>query len=114
DAHWADPTTLDVVRLLARRIEEQRIAVLMTYRDDEVAANPDLRQLLGDLATNPATRRLALGPLSQSAIGELARPAGLDPGRLAKVTGGNPFLVVETIAAGDRLPASVRDAALAR
>ncbi|HET8672864.1 MAG TPA: AAA family ATPase [Thermoleophilaceae bacterium] len=114
DAHWADPTTLDVVRLLARRIEHQRIAVLMTYREDEVAANPDLRQLLGDLATNPATRRLALDPLSESAISELAAPSGLDPRRLSQITGGNPFLVVETIAAGHRLPASVRDAALAR
>jgi DNA-binding CsgD family transcriptional regulator len=114
DAHWADPTTLDVVRLLARRIEQQRIAMLMTYRDDEVAANPDLRQLLGDLATNPVTRRLALRPLSESAVGELAGSSGLDPKRLSRITGGNPFLVVETIAAGDRLPASVRDAALAR
>jgi DNA-binding CsgD family transcriptional regulator len=114
DAHWADPTTLDVVRLLARRIEQQRIAMLMTYRDDEVAANPDLRQLLGDLATNPVTRRLALGPLSESAISELAGSSGLDPQRLSRITGGNPFLLVETIAAGDRLPATVRDAALAR
>jgi len=114
DAHWADPTTLDVVRLLARRIERERIAMLMTYRDDEVAANPELRQLLGDLATSPAARRLGLRPLSEPAIGELAAPSGLDPQRLSRITGGNPFLVVESIAAGDRLPATVRDAALAR
>jgi DNA-binding NarL/FixJ family response regulator len=114
DAHWADPTTLDVVRLLARRIEQEGIALLMTYRDDEVAANPELRQLLGDLATSPAARRLALKPLSESAIGELAAPSGLDPQRLSRITGGNPFLVVETIAAGDHLPGTVRDAALAR
>ena len=33
---------------------------------------------------------------------------------LVRATGGNPFLVVEAVAAGERLPASVRDAALAR
>ena len=46
--------------------------------------------------------------------GELAGPSGLDAGELVRATGGNPFLVVEAVAAGDRLPASVRDAALAR
>ena len=114
DAHWADPMTLDVVRLLARRVEDRRVAVIVTYRAEEAPANPELALLLGDLATGPAVLRLELRPLSESAIGELARPAGLDPSALARLTGGNPFLVVESIAAGGRLPASVRDAALAR
>ena len=114
DAHWADPTTLDVLRLLARRVEGQPVALLLTYRDDEVAANAELGQLLGDLATRPSVRRLALRPLSPPTVRELADEAGLDAGRLARVSGGNPFLVVESIAAGGQLPATVRDAALAR
>src|SRR5581483_11917368 len=114
DAHWADPSTLDVLRLLARRVEDAGVAIVVTYRDDEIAANPELRRLVGDLATSPSTRRLVLRPLSESAVRELAEPAGVDPVRVSRVTGGNPFLVVETIAAGERLPASVRDATLAR
>ena len=114
DAHWTDPATLDVLRLLARRLEESPVAVVVTYRDDEVAANPALRQLLGDLATSPVALRIALRPLSEAAVGELASPAGVDAARLSRVTGGNPFLVVESIAAGGRLPGTVRDAALAR
>jgi DNA-binding CsgD family transcriptional regulator/tetratricopeptide (TPR) repeat protein len=114
DVHWADPLTLDLVRILARRVEEMSVAIVVTYRDDEVAANPALGLLLGDLATSPAVRRIALRPLSEPAVRELAGPAGLDGGELARATGGNPFLVVEAIAAGGRLPASVRDAALAR
>jgi DNA-binding CsgD family transcriptional regulator len=114
DAHWADPTTLDVLRLLARRVEQAPVALLITYRDDELAAHPALAQLLGDLATNPCARRVALRPLSRAAVRELAEPAGLDATRLSVLTGGNPFLVVEAVAAGGRLPASVRDAALAR
>ncbi len=114
DAHWADPLTLDLIRFLARRVEAISVAMIVTYRDDEVAANPALGLLLGDLATSPSVRRILLRPLSEPAVGELAGPSGLDAGELARATGGNPFLVVEAIAAGGRLPASVRDAALAR
>jgi DNA-binding CsgD family transcriptional regulator/tetratricopeptide (TPR) repeat protein len=114
DAHWADPLTLDVIRVLARRVEETGVAFVVTYRDDEVGANPPLGLLLGDLATSPAVRRLALRPLSGLAVEELAAGSGLDCAGLQGATGGNPFLVVEAIAAGGRLPASVRDAALAR
>ncbi|HET8527571.1 MAG TPA: AAA family ATPase [Gaiellaceae bacterium] len=114
DAHWADPPTLDVLRLLARRVEEAPLAVVVTYRDDEAAANAELARLLGDLATAPAVHRLLLRPLSADAVRQLADGAGLDAARLTRVTGGNPFLVVESVAAGGRLPASVRDATLAR
>ena len=42
DAHWADPATVDVLRLLARRVEDAGIVVIVTYRDDELAVNPAL------------------------------------------------------------------------
>jgi DNA-binding CsgD family transcriptional regulator len=114
DVHWADPLTLDLLRILARRVEELGVVIVVTYRDEEVDALPELRRLLGDLATAPAVSRVAPQPLSESAVADLAGPAGLDAAALLRVTGGNPFLVVESIAAGGRLPASVRDAALAR
>ncbi len=114
DVHWADPLTLDLLRILARRVEEIGVVVVVTYRDDEVGAHPALTLLLGDLATNPVLTRILLRPFSASAVRDLAGPSGLDAGELVRATGGNPFLVVESIAAGGRLPASVRDAALAR
>jgi DNA-binding CsgD family transcriptional regulator/tetratricopeptide (TPR) repeat protein len=114
DAHWADPGTLDVVRLLARRIEDEAVVVVVTYRDDELAANQPLALLVGDLMTGPAVRRIALRPLSDAAIVQLAGPSGVDPALVARVTGGNPFLVVEAVSAGGTLPASVRAATLAR
>ena len=52
-------------------------------------------------------RNLVLRPLSPVAIRQLAEPAGVDPARLTRVTGGNPFLVVEAIAAGEQFPLSV-------
>jgi DNA-binding CsgD family transcriptional regulator/tetratricopeptide (TPR) repeat protein len=114
DIHWADPLTLDLVRLLARRLEPMAAVLIITYRNDEVAANPPLRLLLGDLASAPSVRRVVLQPLSHAAVQKLADPHGLDVAQLLRVTGGNPFLVVEAVAAGELLPSSVRDAALAR
>ena len=38
DLHWADEATLDVLRLLGRRIDGIRALVLATYRDDELDA----------------------------------------------------------------------------
>ena len=40
--------------------------------------------------------------------------SGVDGRELSRVTSGNPFLVVEALAAGDGLPSTVRDATLAR
>jgi DNA-binding CsgD family transcriptional regulator len=114
DAHWADAATLDVIRILARRLEERPIALVVTYRYDVVGATPRLRQLLGGLAGEAAPLRLAPAPLSASAVSDLAAAGGVEPGELARTTGGNPFLVVEAIAAGGRLPATVMDAAMAR
>ncbi len=114
DVHWADPLTLDLVRLLVRRAQQIGVAIMATFRDDEVGANRELGLLLGDLTRAPGVRRIRLRPLSHASVRELAGPSGLDVGELVRVTGGNPFLVVETVAAGERLPASVRDAALAR
>jgi DNA-binding CsgD family transcriptional regulator len=114
DLHWADPATLDVLRLLVRRVEEARFLALLTYREEELGGNPLLAMLVGDLATSGVIRRVALQPLSESAIRELAQPAGLDAQQLAAVTSGNPFLVVEAVASGGAMPASVREATMAR
>jgi DNA-binding CsgD family transcriptional regulator/tetratricopeptide (TPR) repeat protein len=114
DAHWADPGTLDVLRLLARRVGRAGVVVVVTYRDDELVGNRPLTLLVGDLAGAPAVRRLALRRLSESGVRSLAASTGVDARELSRLTSGNPFLVVESLAARDGLPASVRDATLAR
>jgi DNA-binding CsgD family transcriptional regulator/predicted ATPase len=114
DAHWADPATLDVLRALARRIDEAGVLVVVTYRDDELRANAALSAFVGDLATAPAVRRIDLRPLSVEAVRVLVEPSGGDPVEVMRLTNGNPFLVAEVIAARELLPATVRDATLAR
>ena len=36
DVHWADEATLDLLRLLVRRIESMPVLIVASYRDDEV------------------------------------------------------------------------------
>jgi DNA-binding CsgD family transcriptional regulator/tetratricopeptide (TPR) repeat protein len=116
DAHWADEATLDVVRHVGRRLDGLHAVVVVTYRDDELGPSHPLRILAGDLATAPSVSALSLSPLSPAAVAELT--ADLDAGIAGAVydrTTGNPFFVTEVVAAGGlELPATVRDAVLAR
>jgi DNA-binding CsgD family transcriptional regulator len=115
DVHWADEATLDVVRLLARRLEAIPVLVVITYRDDELAPTHPLRIVLGDVATQRVVSRIALAPLSSVAVATLAETSDLDAAELYRITGGNPFFVTEVLAAsGERIPTTVRDAVLAR
>jgi DNA-binding CsgD family transcriptional regulator/tetratricopeptide (TPR) repeat protein len=113
DLHWADEATLDVLRLLARRVETVPVLVLATYRDDELDRLHPLRILLGELPGSVA--RLKVPPLSRTAVEELAVAAGADGEELYRKTAGNPFFVTEALAAGPgSMPDTVRDAVLAR
>ena len=119
DLHWADEATLDAVRFIGRRIGTTRVLVIGTYRDDEVGSDHPLRTVVGDLATSPSVRRVPLRPLTADAVADLVAGSGLDPRALHEQTGGNPFYVTEILAgaptgAQARVPATVRDAVLAR
>jgi DNA-binding CsgD family transcriptional regulator/tetratricopeptide (TPR) repeat protein len=114
DVHWADEATLDLVALLGRRLRGTRGLGVVTCRDDELAADHQLRVVLGGLAA-ASVERIALPALSIDAVRRLAAGGGVDAGELFRMTGGNPFYVTEVLAAGGReLPLSVRDAVLAR
>jgi DNA-binding CsgD family transcriptional regulator/tetratricopeptide (TPR) repeat protein len=115
DAHWADEATLDVLRLLARRVETVPALVVATYRDDELDRGHPFRILIGELATSPNVGRVKLARLSAAAVAQLAEPYGVDAGELYRKTAGNPFFVVEALATGaEGIPDTVRDAVLAR
>ncbi|HEX7146381.1 MAG TPA: AAA family ATPase, partial [Actinomycetota bacterium] len=114
DAHWADEATLDLLVFLGRRIERTRALLIVTYRDDELAVDHPLRGVVGRLPPE-AVRRLRLLPLSEAAVAELARRAGRPAAGLRSLTGGNPLLVTEVLAAADAgVPLTVRDLVLAR
>jgi DNA-binding CsgD family transcriptional regulator/tetratricopeptide (TPR) repeat protein len=116
DIHWADEATIDLLRFLGRRIRDATVLLIVTYRDDGLAAAGDpLQVALGDLATHRSVRRVSLGPLSAGAVQVMAGGSEREAASLRELTGGNPFYLSQVIAAGmDEIPASARDAVLAR
>jgi DNA-binding CsgD family transcriptional regulator/tetratricopeptide (TPR) repeat protein len=115
DFHWADEATLDVLRLIGRRLDAFQALVVVTYRDDELDSAHQLRVVLGELARTQGVDRLGIPRLSRTAVAELAGPREIDAAELYRSTGGNPFFVTEVLAAGTAgIPSTVRDAVLAR
>jgi DNA-binding CsgD family transcriptional regulator len=114
DLHWADEATLDVLRLLGRRVSSVPTLLLASYRDDELDRARQLQIVLGDLAAATATR-LHVEALSPEAVNKLAAEHDVDALELYRTTSGNPFFVTEVLGAGGRrMPETVRDAVLAR
>jgi DNA-binding CsgD family transcriptional regulator len=111
DLHWADEATLDLLRLLARRVGSTRALVVGTYRDDELHPTHPVRVALGGLQC----AHMRLVPLTLDAVRVLAAQHHVDAAELHRATGGNPFFVTEVLAGGAAdVPPTVRDAVLAR
>jgi DNA-binding CsgD family transcriptional regulator len=105
DVHWADRATLDLLKYIARRIARTPVLLAISYRDDEAGAGQPLVSLLGEAAI----KRIRVAPFSLAAVEALGGTKDLH-----EITSGNPFFVTEALASPDRVPASVRDAVLAR
>jgi DNA-binding CsgD family transcriptional regulator/tetratricopeptide (TPR) repeat protein len=105
DCHWADEATLDVLAYVGRRIGRAGGLLVLTFRDEELSLDHPLRRVIASIPPADIVR-VPLAPLSREAVAELGGDDGL-----YETTGGNPFLVTETLA-GRR--ATVRDAVLVR
>jgi DNA-binding SARP family transcriptional activator/tetratricopeptide (TPR) repeat protein len=114
DVHWADDVTLDAIRYLSRRITDVPAILLLTFRSEDIDVAHPLRGILGGLPSS-YLRRLELPPLSVEAVRRLAGVDDTEAAEIHRITQGNPFFVTEVLdAGGDSVPATVRDAVLAR
>ncbi len=114
DIHWADEATLDLIKYLGRRIQRTKTLLILTYREDEAGVKRPLRPVLGDLPSQ-STTRLPLEPLSEQAVAALALKMDRSASGIFEATQGNPFFVTEVLrSTTGTIPASVRDAVLAR
>jgi DNA-binding CsgD family transcriptional regulator len=64
---WADASTLDMIRFLARSLSDAPVALLATYRDGR-DVTPQLRQLIIGLDRSANCSRLILDPLDREDI----------------------------------------------
>ena len=116
DLHWADEATLDVLRLLARKVglgagARRRHLPRRRARAAPSAAGRARRAGHGAGRSLAASCRGCRSP----AVAQLAEPHGIDAGELYRRTAGNPFFVTEVWpAATATIPPTVRDAVLAR
>jgi DNA-binding CsgD family transcriptional regulator len=111
DAHWADPDSLTLLRLICRRIAALPVAVLVTARPWP----PEAMRAGEELAAQQLAAVQQLAPLSPAAARSiLSRRAGTpDPAtgeleRVAALCAGNPLLldyVAAAVRAGQGLPA---------
>ena len=104
---WADSSSLELLHFVARQIGAERVALLCTYNETELDANPTLRATEQSLLSLGTARLTRLEPLGADALQELVREAfRADPasaralaGRLYSWTRGNPFFVEEVLKA---------------
>ncbi len=101
DLHWADNGTAAALRSLPRRLAGFPIGWILSTRAGQ--GPPQVESALTGLVADGATR-LVLGPLSEDAVDQLladlldATPDGALL-RAAERVRGNPFLLVELVAA---------------
>ncbi|WP_165865681.1 ATP-binding protein [Vallicoccus soli] len=103
DAHWADRSTLLLLRHLLRTRRGARVSVLATCREDEVGPATPLRALLGDLRRDGLLHETHLRGLGEDDVRRLVerrRGPGADPALVRALhheTEGNPFFVEEVL-----------------
>jgi DNA-binding NarL/FixJ family response regulator len=125
DLHWADRATRDLVAFLARTLRSGRVALVVSYRSDELHRRHPLRPLLAELVRLPAVERLELAPFTRTELAEHLEAIAGAPLRAEQVEGvyarseGNPFYAEQLLAAGaddaeGELPATLAEVLLAR
>jgi class 3 adenylate cyclase/tetratricopeptide (TPR) repeat protein len=103
DLHWADTSTVAMLRHVARTAPGQRLLILGTYRDPEVGGGHPLHEALGALRREVEFERLKLGGLEAKAVAELLEALadhdvlGSVAAAIAEETDGNPFFIKEVL-----------------
>ena len=108
DLQWLDAATLDLLEDLLTRSELQHLLLIGAYRDNEVtASHPLARKLEGIRNAGARVQEVTLAPLAGEDVRQLVADAlRCEPERVAPLarllceqTGGNPFFLIQFIAA---------------
>jgi DNA-binding CsgD family transcriptional regulator len=123
DLHWSDRSTRDLVTFLSRVLRQERIALALSYRTDDMHRAHPLRPVVGELLRLPSVTAIDVGPLDPEAMsmhltslaGSLQDAAAID--RVIERAEGNPYFAEELLAsssAGNDLPTGLADLLVAR
>ena len=106
DLHWADRSTRDLVTFLSRVMHRERLALVATYRTDDMHRRHPLRPVIAELLRLPGVTSVGLGPLPPAAMAEHLTSISaelLDAARLGSLIDraeGNAYYAEELLAAG--------------
>ena len=106
DLHWADRSTRDLLAFLVRTLRSGRVALVASYRSDELHRRHPLRPLLAELLRVPDLERIELSPFNRAELVQhLEAVAGQRPpaaavDRILARSEGNAFFAEELVAAG--------------
>ena len=106
DLHWADRSTRDLFSFLVRTLRAGRLALIASYRSDELHRRHPLRPLLGELVRISDIERIDLAPFNRSEltahlealVGQRVDADAVD--RILVRSEGNAFFSEELVAAG--------------
>ncbi|MDP3966870.1 MAG: AAA family ATPase, partial [Nocardioides sp.] len=105
DAHWADPSTRDLVGFLFTRGFTGPVSLLVSYRSDDLHRRHPLRRQASAWARTPGVHRVTLDPMPDGEIRSLVRTLHPEPLPAAAVetivrrAEGNAFFVEELVGA---------------
>ncbi|MGH3289059.1 MAG: ATP-binding protein, partial [Streptosporangiaceae bacterium] len=121
DLHWADASTRDLVTFLSRMLHRERVALIGSYRTDDLHRRHPLRPVVAELLRLPSVIAVDLAPLTPTALAEhltATAPARIDATELNDIVAraeGNAYYAEELLAASvsgdpghrDALPAGL-------
>ncbi len=124
DVHWIDASSRDLLAFLVRSTRHDAIALVVTYRPDELHKGHPLRPFIAELERSGRATRLDLERLTRSEVSEQLHaiaghvPDGQAIERIFSRSEGNPFFAEELLATaqvdGGALPTSLRETLLVR
>src|SRR6478672_659960 len=118
DMHWADRSTRDLLTFLSRVLHRERIAVIATYRTDDLHRGHPLRAVAAELVRLPSVTAVEVGPLGDEAMAEHLTALAQQPLEAAELEAiirraeGNTYYAEELLAAsacGTGLPAGLAE-----
>jgi DNA-binding SARP family transcriptional activator/tetratricopeptide (TPR) repeat protein len=122
DLHWADATSLLLLRYLARSPRQAPVLLVGTYRHTELGRSHPLADCLADLRSSGRLDNLLLPGLKETDIAELLHarrgeaPPAVLVAALHEQTDGNPFFIEEVMrhlredrATSGDVPVGIRD-----
>ena len=123
DVHWIDRATRDLLTFLARNLTEERIAIMLTFREHDLPRGHPILAWLAEIERSPSTVVVEPARLDARAVArQLRLIAGHDVAadvvdRVARRSDGNPLFVEELYASeGDDVagPRSLTEVLIAR